>query len=249
MKLSPFALLVASFALSTFALTGCAADTATDDGTDDAEDVGTDEAELNAAAKKLIGKYEWRAADSGDLVDLQKLELKANGSYTAMVDSGLVDPGVRCFAFPCTLPESGQWSTFKSAGQTKLRLRPAGHPMRSYFASKANDQLTLKRYGLTTTLFQLYTNTCANVRCAAGTHCEMKGINGGAIPVCIQDAPLAACVRTGCSGQVCADDHRITTCEFRPEYACYQQASCERQANGQCGFTQTAALTACLANN
>lgn len=29
--------------------------------------------------------------------------------------------------------------------------------------------------------------TCANVRCAAGTHCEMKGINGGAVPACIKD--------------------------------------------------------------
>jgi hypothetical protein len=29
--------------------------------------------------------------------------------------------------------------------------------------------------------------TCASVDCAQGMHCEMKGINGGAIPVCIQN--------------------------------------------------------------
>lgn len=29
--------------------------------------------------------------------------------------------------------------------------------------------------------------TCANVKCASGTHCEMKGINGGAVPACIKN--------------------------------------------------------------
>jgi len=89
------------------------------------------------------------------------------------------------------------------------------------------------------------TPTCANVRCASGTHCEMKGINGGAIPACIKDLP--ACKTTGCSGQICADHDVMTTCEYRAEYACYRAATCERQADGQCGFTKTAALTACLA--
>jgi hypothetical protein len=55
------------------------------------------------------------------------------------------------------------------------------------------------------------------------------------------------CFKTGCSSQVCADRSVVTTCEFRPEYACYQKAMCERQRNGECGFTQTAELTACLA--
>jgi len=29
--------------------------------------------------------------------------------------------------------------------------------------------------------------TCSNVKCASGTHCEMKGINGGAVPACIKN--------------------------------------------------------------
>lgn len=56
------------------------------------------------------------------------------------------------------------------------------------------------------------------------------------------------CVITGCSGQVCSDEQQVTTCEFRPEYACYRQATCERQASGECGWTQTAELSACLQN-
>lgn len=39
-----------------------------------------------------------------------------------------------------------------------------------------------------------------------------------------------------------------TTCEFRPEYACYRDAACERQADGKCGFTQSEQLTQCLAD-
>ncbi|HYC83255.1 MAG TPA: hypothetical protein VEB60_01760 [Candidatus Paceibacterota bacterium] len=55
-----------------------------------------------------------------------------------------------------------------------------------------------------------------------------------------------ACKPTGCSGQICADEEMASTCEFREEYACYESAVCERQANGQCGWTETAELTSCL---
>jgi hypothetical protein len=55
------------------------------------------------------------------------------------------------------------------------------------------------------------------------------------------------CFKTGCSSEVCADRDVVTTCIFRPEFACYQKAACERQANGECGFTQTPELLACLA--
>jgi uncharacterized protein DUF6748 len=58
---------------------------------------------------------------------------------------------------------------------------------------------------------------------------------------------MKPCIKTGCSNQVCSDEPVATTCEFRPEYACYQKAACERQADGNCGFTKTAELTECLA--
>ena len=54
------------------------------------------------------------------------------------------------------------------------------------------------------------------------------------------------CRRTGCSGQLCADEEMVSTCEYREEYACYKDAKCERQADGACGWTMDAALTACL---
>lgn len=79
------------------------------------------------------------------------------------------------------------------------------------------------------------------------------------IPVLFHDTPKeppkevietgrerGGCMITGCSGHVCADGDVITTCEYKPEYACYEQAVCERQANNQCGWTLTAAVGRCL---
>ncbi|MBC8133481.1 MAG: hypothetical protein H7X95_10920 [Deltaproteobacteria bacterium] len=79
-------------------------------------------------------------------------------------------------------------------------------------------------------------NTCL---CAAGgpVACTEKACQ----PV------SGACRRTGCSGQLCSDDDVASTCEFRPEYACYQTALCERQLDGKCAFTSSDALNACLA--
>jgi len=60
---------------------------------------------------------------------------------------------------------------------------------------------------------------------------------------------LGKCYVGGCSAQICSDQPGVaSTCEFRPEYACYQSAKCERQQNGQCGWTDTATLRACLLN-
>jgi len=243
---------VASLVLASSAFTGCAADT-NDASTADGVEPGVSQDDLTSRAAQFVGAYSWRAADSGDFVDFQQLTLKADGSYTAKVDSGLVNPAVRCIAFPCTLPESGSWKVLKSGSDLKLKVDPTGpKPSRSYTASIVDQSrtLTLARYSHTTTLFSDL-STCANVRCTASTHCEMKGINGGAVPVCIANPPpppAAACVTSGCSGQVCADHSVITTCDWRPEYACYHSATCERQADGACGWTSTPALTSCIAN-
>lgn len=61
------------------------------------------------------------------------------------------------------------------------------------------------------------------------------------------NVPAGGCYVSGCSGQICSDSPgAISTCEYREEYACYQSARCERQASGQCGWTPTPALSACL---
>jgi eight-cysteine-cluster-containing protein len=62
-----------------------------------------------------------------------------------------------------------------------------------------------------------------------------------------EDTTDAACRKTGCSGEICSDRDIASTCIYRPEYDCYKSATCERQADGRCGFTETPALTECLA--
>lgn len=278
MTLSSLKLFLASLAVSSFVVAGCAADTTGNPDSDDAEDVGVSADEISSRAQQFIGSYAWRAADSGAFVDFKQLTLKDSGLYTAQVDSKLVDTGVQCIAFPCTLPESGTWTVVKSGGELKIKVNPSGPAgTRSYFASvqEQTRALTLKRYGKTTNLFA-EGSTCANVRCTASTHCEMILAGGSYSPSCVPNAPApvtcatvlcapgttcvekptgatcvatppaSPCVKTGCSGQICADGQRFSTCEYREEYACYQTATCARQADGQCGWTQTPALISCL---
>jgi hypothetical protein len=58
------------------------------------------------------------------------------------------------------------------------------------------------------------------------------------------------CVPQGCSNTVCAPEGAgvVTTCIWKDEFACYKTATCERQPSGDCGWTESAELTACLAN-
>jgi hypothetical protein len=66
----------------------------------------------------------------------------------------------------------------------------------------------------------------------------------------VKQCDNAPCVKGGCSGQICIEqgDDVMTTCEWQPQYACYQGAACERQSDGQCGWTDSAELQACLAD-
>jgi hypothetical protein len=54
------------------------------------------------------------------------------------------------------------------------------------------------------------------------------------------------CMRTGCSGQVCAAQPVATTCEWNDSYACYQLAECGLNAAGVCGWIGNDAFSACL---
>jgi hypothetical protein len=76
------------------------------------------------------------------------------------------------------------------------------------------------------------------------------GACGWEIRECPASTTTSDCVTSGCSGTLCVEPGKelATTCEMKPEYACYRDAACERQADGACGWTQSAALTTCLAN-
>lgn len=60
---------------------------------------------------------------------------------------------------------------------------------------------------------------------------------------------IEPCRVGGCSGELCLnpdDPNEVSTCVFRPEYACYRSATCEPQASGACGYSATEQLSACI---
>ncbi len=65
-----------------------------------------------------------------------------------------------------------------------------------------------------------------------------------------EPAPKGECVVGGCSSQLCLPEGSdlASTCEWREEYACYQDATCEIQAGGDCGWTKTPELAECIAD-
>jgi hypothetical protein len=71
-------------------------------------------------------------------------------------------------------------------------------------------------------------------------------------PCIAQAGPGSAwCVVGGCNGELCTEQNRTvrTPCRYSPTFACYRNARCERQANGQCSWTITPQLRQCLNQN
>jgi len=143
----------------------------------------------------------------------------------------VVDRGLRCITYPCpTQYEAKLNSTFSQ--------NIAGVDLSGVSAVDVTPAMT-----------------GADGVIVAGDHVAVTGPGGRGLKLTATQVYLRArktistlnpCIKTGCSSQVCSDHNVITTCEWRPEYACYQRATCERQADGNCGFTRTQTLSACL---
>lgn len=61
-----------------------------------------------------------------------------------------------------------------------------------------------------------------------------------------QTPPPDGCKKTGCNREICADKDMPSPCEALLKYGCYSKTRCERQADGNCGWTQTEELKECL---
>lgn len=54
---------------------------------------------------------------------------------------------------------------------------------------------------------------------------------------------------SGCSGELCVaeGDSMASICIYKQEFACYKaHGTCKRQSDGNCGWTQTPELQACV---
>ena len=58
------------------------------------------------------------------------------------------------------------------------------------------------------------------------------------------------CVRSGCGGMDCVDASQFVeedeSCVIQPHFACFDAMVCERQASGECDWTQTDEFSSCM---
>ena len=192
----------------------------------------------------VIGKRYGRFGNLGALRVTESWQAASDNKATG-VFYRVRDRGVRCITFPCLTHVEAKLNSIFTRNIAGVDLNGAG----------AGSELVGQAFAAMTR---------AEGVLVAGDHVPVKGPGGrsftlkatqfylragkqvgtGLLPA---KPPLKPCFKTGCSGTVCADHNVITTCEWRPEYACYQKARCERQADGNCGFTQTPELVSCLA--
>ena len=170
-------------------------------------------------------------------------ELRVSDSWLTISDRQPIgtyylvrDSGVRCIAAPCPTHREAQLNSSFARNIAGVDLEDWGrgesNARLAYAAMNGPDGVIVVGHDVAVTgpgggLFKL-----------KGTQAYFRHKP--------ESASMKPCFKTGCSNQVCADHEVTTTCEFRPEYACYRKAQCTRQRDGNCGFTQTPELSACL---
>lgn len=153
------------------------------------------------------------------------------------------DRGVRCIAFPCPTHSEAKLNSRVSRNIAGVNLE----------AANLGENTSVVNQAMTGPEGVIVTGQDSPVKGPGGRSFELKATqvyvrnkteSGSGRP---DKGSMKPCIKTGCSSQICSDHNVISTCEFRPEYACYQKATCERQRDGNCGFTKTPELTECLA--
>ena len=149
------------------------------------------------------------------------------------------DRGLRCIAAPCATHHEATLNSTPSRNIAGVDLAGAGAP--DNLQSEALAAMTLNDGILVSGMHTPVTGPAGRSVMLKATQFYLRasgGASGG-----VAEKP---CRKTGCSSQICSDQDVVTTCEWRTEYECYRRAACERQKNGECGFTQTPELAACL---
>ena len=145
------------------------------------------------------------------------------------------DNGVRCITSPCPTVGEKALNTSRSANVHGLDWDLAG--LDEDQLSKLSTEMVATPYGIIIA-GDRYTYTENGQKA-----------KGRTVTAAYHRLVDQTCYVGGCSGQICSDqDGVISTCEWRDEYACYQTATCERQPDGQCGWTPTEELNSCLGN-
>jgi eight-cysteine-cluster-containing protein len=156
-----------------------------------------------------------------------------NDSVSEGVFTRVHDNGVRCITTPCPTIGEKALNTSRSANVHGLDWSAGGFD---------DDQISK--------LATEMVSTPGGILIAGDRYTfreNNQNAKGRTVTAAYRRLVDQTCYVGGCSGQVCSDQEGvITTCEWRDEYACYQTASCERQPDGQCGWTPTEELNTCL---
>ena len=142
------------------------------------------------------------------------------------------DLGVRCIAAPCETHSEAKLNTTISRKIAGVNL-PDSQTSEDVYKALTSPEGILVAGSLT------------DVTGPAGRN---KTLN--ATQVYLQTSSATAmkpCIKTGCSNTICAEEEMMSTCEYKTEYECYKRATCERQSDGNCGWTKSKELTSCIA--
>lgn len=187
--------------------------------------------------RAVVGTKSW-ANSPRDFAHLRPREAWiAQGPHDAAGPIAKIeDSGVRCIAAPCP----------------SLRERRLNSSVKAEIADLGWDKSGASDDAIGVALDKMHTDGLI----VSGYRYSVSGPAGRAPARSVTQFWLRAtdevadktCYVGGCSGQICSENEGvISTCEWREEYACYRTATCEVQADGNCGWTQTAELQACLA--
>ncbi|GMV13547.1 MAG: hypothetical protein HS104_27650 [Polyangiaceae bacterium] len=146
--------------------------------------------------------------------------------------------GIVCITFPCPVVEATRLNRNlkPTATYAGVDLTPSGATEEQLNAGWQE----LNENGVI---------VAAKIEKVTGPAGSMDGLSASQFYTKISAAKANPCFTSGCSGQICSDTDVMSTCEWKPEYACYKQyGKCELQAGGKCGWTKTDELAACLAN-
>lgn len=146
------------------------------------------------------------------------------------------DNGIRCITTPCNSMGEHKLNSVLSANIADLDFEPSGateDEIAKAWDGYAKDGIIVvgDRY------YETVNGKSAKGRTVTQFFTKMQ--------------PTASsgpnCMVTGCSNEICAAEPVFSSCVWKDEYACYASATCEKQADGVCGWTETAELDACVA--
>jgi len=195
-------------------------------------------AELRQAmseSKVLIGGYLSNVVAYG-LLEINNAWLSVSDHPPEGRFVNVTDNGIRCITEPCPSYD----------GQILNRhavKNLAGYDLDMVGAS--DEQLAMAQEAIDSDSGLPMAGRFVEITGPAGS---AQGIVASQFYLKVESTKPKMCAPTGCSGQICSDTDVITTCEWRPEYACYRSASCSAQGNGDCGWVMDDELRRCLAN-